>query len=91
MRDYLDDFLAADDSEITSERKPGVGIVVGEHAKSSAELAQDEQRMFADTHSIEFREPDCLTIADYWQMKTLGLLSPEDEALVLADILTRIV
>ena len=63
-RDYLDDFLAADDSEITSERKPGVGIVAHERAKSPADLEADEARMFAEPCDVEFREPDCLTIAD---------------------------
>jgi hypothetical protein len=91
MRDYLDDFLAPDDSEIISERRPGVGIVSHERAKSAADLEQDERRMLAEPWDIEFREPETLTIADYEQAKALGLLCPDDEILVLVDLMTRIV
>jgi hypothetical protein len=96
MRDFIDDLLAPDDSE--SEVSPytggatiGIALTEPQHCKNSAESEAIEKRMIASHVEIEFREPDCLTIADYERAKAAGLLSAEDEILVLADLATRIV
>jgi hypothetical protein len=93
MPDYLDRLLQPDDSN--AEASPyvdgaDVGMVVSPRAKSSAELEADETRMLAERIETEFREPGALTIADYEQAKAAGLLSDDDELLVLADLMTRI-
>lgn len=94
MGDYLDDFLAPDDTATEASPYDGgatVGIVVSPRAKSSAELdAQEKQILREPPLPTEFREPDSLTIADYELAKAAGALSAEDEILVLEDLMTRI-